>query len=261
MQATSLTFGSVCAPGQRYHPAIVAQATATLAEMFPQRYWVALGSGQLLNEHITGGIWPPKAERNARLQECVEVIRRLWDGEHVDHTGHVRVEGAKLYTRPEKPPLLIGAALTAATAEWIGSWADGLITVAQPREKLQEIIDRFRHGGGTGKPIYLQAQHSYAPKAEDALQGAYDQWRTSVFPSNVATQIKTTEQFDAASQLIQPQTMQDYVRISHDLDQHIAWLQDDAAMGFDRVYIHNVNREQEPFIRAFGKHVLPAIKR
>jgi probable non-F420 flavinoid oxidoreductase len=260
LQLTSLSFGSVCAPGYRYHPAVVAQATATLAEMFPGRYWVALGSGQLLNEHITGEHWPGKDERNARLKECADIIRRLWAGERVDHHGRVCVDDALLYTRPKELPLLIGAALTASTAEWLGSWVDGLITVVQPREKLQELIDRFRQGGGAGKPLFLQAQHSYAPQEEEALQGAYDQWRASIFASNVATQIKTTEQFDAAAQVIQPETLRKYVRISADLNQHIEWLSGDAAMGFDRVYIHNVNRDQEQFIRAFGKDVLPALR-
>ena len=259
MQATSLPFGSVCAPGYRYHPAILAQAAATLAAMYPDRYWIALGSGQLLNEHITGEAWPRKVERNARLQESAEIMRRLWAGEAVNHAGHVCVEDARLYTRPETPPLLIGAALTPATAEWLGSWADGMITVAQPREKLQEMIDRFRQGGGAGKPIFLQAQHSYDPQEERALQGAYDQWHTCIFSSNVATDLRTVEQFEAAGKVIQPEMMYDYVRISADLDKHIEWLQGDAAMGFERVYIHNVNREQEQFIRAFGKHVLPAL--
>src|SRR3712207_584894 len=116
MQAPALPFGVVCAPGQRYHPAVVAQAAATLAEMFPGRFWLAVGSGQALNEHITGGAWPPKAERNARLEECVEVIRALWAGETVSRRGRwVRVEAARLYTRPETPPLLFGAAVSEAT--------------------------------------------------------------------------------------------------------------------------------------------------
>jgi probable non-F420 flavinoid oxidoreductase len=260
LHATSLSFGSVCAPGQRYHPAIVAQAAATLDEMFPGRYWLALGSGQLLNENITGERWPSKQERNARLQECVEIIRRLWAGEEVNHTGSVHVEGARLYTRPQKPLMIVGAALTPATAEWLGGWADAMITVAQPREKLVEMMQRFRQGGGAGKPIFLQAQHSYAPKEEDALQGAYDQWRTCIFPSNVATELQSPAQFDAAAKMIQPEMMRDYIRISADLDQHVEWLQEYAELGFDRVYIHNVNREQEQFIRAFGKAVLPKIR-
>lgn len=134
LQATSLSFGVVCAPGQRYHPAIIAQAAATLAEMFPNRFWVALGSGQALNEQITGEGWPPKDERNERLIECVDIIRALWAGETVTHYGLVEVEDAKLYTRSEVPPRIIGAAITPKTAEWVGGWADGLITISHPYE-------------------------------------------------------------------------------------------------------------------------------
>src|SRR5687768_14125036 len=96
MQATNLSYGIVNAPGQRYHPAIIAQAAATLAEMYPERFWLALGSGELLNEHITGDRWPNKAERNARLEECVGIIRRLWAGEQISFKGYVRIDEAKL---------------------------------------------------------------------------------------------------------------------------------------------------------------------
>ncbi|MBM7845117.1 LLM class flavin-dependent oxidoreductase [Herpetosiphon giganteus] len=99
MQATDLSFGMVNAPGQRYHPVIIAQAAATLAAMFPERLWCAFGTGQLMNEHVTGQRWPAKAERNARLLECVEVIRALWAGETVSYAGTaIQVDEAYLYT-------------------------------------------------------------------------------------------------------------------------------------------------------------------
>src|SRR5215207_10018496 len=113
MQATDLPFGMVCAPGQRYHPAIIAQAAATLAEMFPGRLWCAFGSGQYMNEHITGTGWINKPDRNARLLECVKVIRALWGGETVSLRGkYITVDEAKLYTRPAQIPLVLGAAIT-----------------------------------------------------------------------------------------------------------------------------------------------------
>src|SRR4051812_46503482 len=107
LQATTLPFGAVNAPGQRYHPAIIAQAAATLAEMFPERFWLALGTGQLLNEHVTGDPWPEKPERRARLKEAVGVMRALWAGETVVHDGLVRVREARLYSRPASPPRVI----------------------------------------------------------------------------------------------------------------------------------------------------------
>src|SRR4051795_10863738 len=116
LATTSLPFGAVNAPGQRYHPAIVAQAIATLDAMFPGRFWVALGSGEAMNEHITGDRWPRKAERDVRLRECVEIIRALLAGEEVTHEGRVTVDRARLWTLPEQPPTLIAPAVTGATA-------------------------------------------------------------------------------------------------------------------------------------------------
>lgn len=260
MQATSLPFGVVCAPGQRYHPAIIAQAAATLGEMFHDRFWVALGSGQAMNEAITGQPWPIKAERNARLKECVDVIRALWAGETVTHHGLVQVEEAKLYSRPANPPRIMGAAITPKTAEWVGSWADGLITISHPYDKLREVVEAFRRGGGEHKPMYLKVQLSYAPDQETALQGAYDQWRTNIFESKVLSDFRVPSQFDAAATFVKPDDMYEYVRVSADPQQHIEWLQRDIELGFETISLHNVNREQQQFIEVFGEKVLPFLK-
>ena len=258
LQATNLSFGVVNAPGGRYHPAVIAQAAATLAEMFPGRFWIAPGSGQALNEHITGERWPTKPERNQRLLESVEVMRALWRGERVDFEGTVRVENAKVWSRPESPPPVIAAAVTPETAEWVAGWADGLITVSRPREKLEGVVEAFRRGGGEGKPMYLQAKHAYARTDDEALEGAYDQWRTNMFGSAVLTELRTTEQFDLAARRVRREDVKDKVRVSADPEKHVAWLREDAELGFERVYVHNVCRNQEEFIDAFGEHVLPA---
>ncbi|PPS42403.1 TIGR03885 family FMN-dependent LLM class oxidoreductase [Chroococcidiopsis sp. TS-821] len=260
MHAVPLTFGVVCAPGQRYHPAIIAQAAATLAEMFPERFWVALGSGQALNEKITGDRWLAKDERNARLQECAEIMRALWQGKTVTHYGLVRVEEAKLYTRPQVPPKIIGAAITPQTAEWLAKWADGMITISHPHEKLKEVVEAFRRGGGEGKPMYLKVQLSYAADEATALDGAYDQWRTNIFTSPVLADLRSPQQFDAIADFVKPEDMYQYVRISPDPQQHIKWLQKDIELGFEVITLHNVNREQEAFIEVFGEKVLPALQ-
>jgi probable non-F420 flavinoid oxidoreductase len=259
LQASGLSFGVVNAPGQRYHPAIIAQAAATLAELFPGRFWVALGSGQNLNEHITGERWPAKPERNARLAEAAQVIRALWAGETVDHDGHFRLERAKLYTRPPTPPLIVGAAITTATAGWVAGWADALVTVVQPREQMRAVVEAFRAGGGAGKPMFLQAQTSYAPTDDEARAGALDQWRQSALASTVLGELREPAQFDEAARYVRAEDLT--VRMSSDLGRHLAWLQEDLALGFERIYLHNVNREQERFIAAFGEHVLPELAR
>lgn len=260
LQATQLSFGVVNAPGQRYHPAIIAQAAATLGEMFPERFFIAVGSGQALNELVTGERWPAKAERNARLKESVDVIRALWQGETVNHKGLVTVEEATLYTRPQVAPLIIGAAVTAETAEWVGGWADGLITVSRPPAELKKVVEAFRRGGGAGKPMYLKVQLSFASDEQQARQGAHDQWRGNIFDNNLLTDLRRPEQFEAAARFVNPGELDNFVRIAADPQRHIAWLQQDLDLGFEKLFLHNVNLEQEAFIRTFGEQVLPALK-
>jgi coenzyme F420-dependent glucose-6-phosphate dehydrogenase len=259
LQATRLPFGLVNAPGQRYHPAVIAQAAATLAEMFPGRLWVALGTGQFLNEHITGDSWPAKPERQARLKECVDVIRALWAGETVNHDGLVRVKEAKLYTLPAQPPRIIGAAVSAETAEWVGSWADALITVYKPADEQKEVIEAFRRGGGEGKPMMLQAQTSYAPTVEAARQAAFDQWRQCGLDNTVLIDLETPSDLDRETRKLKPEDLDSHVRLSSDLGQHAAWIEEYVALGFEEIYLHQVGRDQERFIEAFGERVLPAL--
>ncbi len=260
LQATSLSHGVVCAPGQRYHPAIVAQSAATMAEMFPGRFWIAVGSGQALNEHITGDKWPTKTDRNARLKESVDVMRKLWTGAEVTHRGIVTVEEAKLYTLPKQVPLIVGAAITPETARWMGGWADALITIEQPRDALRQVVDAFREGGGEGKPMYLQVQLSYASTDQQARQSAFEQWGTNILQSNVLSDLRMPAQMTAAVQYLREEDIETQVRVSSDLNRHIDWLQQCAELGFDRMYLHNVNRDQQAFIEAFGERVLPALR-
>jgi probable non-F420 flavinoid oxidoreductase len=263
LQATRLTFGVVNAPGQRYHPAVVAQAAATLSEMFPGRFWMALGSGEASNEHITGDRWPAKPERTARLGEAVEVIRALLAGETVSHDGLVRVDRARLWTLPERPPMLAGAAVSAETAAWVGGWADALITLNQPHDRLRAVVDAFREGGGEGKPLCLQVHLSWAADDDTALAVAYDQWRTNVFDSTVAFELELPEQFEAAARFVAPEDVRSAVLVSADLGRHAAWLHGYAELGFDRIYLHEVGQgeHQQRFIDAFGSRVIPAVTR
>jgi probable non-F420 flavinoid oxidoreductase len=259
LEATSLPFGVVNAPGQRYHPAIVAQAAATLCELFPGRLWVALGTGEASNEHITGEPWPSKARRNARLGECVDVMRALFAGEVVDHDGLVRVDRARLWTLPVEPPKLIGAAVSEATARWCGGWADGLVTINQPRETLERLIAAFREGGGEDAPVHLQVHLSWAQTEEDALAIAHDQWRTNVFPPPLCWDLETVEQFDLAAAHVRPEDVRGSVLVSADLARHAAWLRELAELGFEQIHLHHVGRDLGPFIDAFGERVLPEL--
>ena len=255
---TSLRFGVVNAPGQRYHPAIVAQAAATLTAMFPDRFWVALGTGEASNEHITGGGWPRKDVRTQRLRECVDVIRALLAGEEVSHDGLVTVDRARIWTLPDRPPMLIGAAVSVRTAADVAEWADGLITVAQPHGHLRQMIDAYRGAGGRGR-LHLQVHLSYDRDEDAALRIAHEQWCSNVFPPPVCWDLETAEIFDAVSEHVPPDVMRRHVLVSSDLGQHVAWLHDLAELGFDEIYLHHVGQEQSEFIEAFGEQVLPRL--
>src|SRR5690625_2164328 len=259
MQATGLPARVICCPTFRYHPAIVAQAAATLAEMFDGNFHLAIGSGQALNEQITGKPWPIKEERNARLQEAAEIIRALWNGETVTYHGRITIESAKLYTRPPKPLLLYGAALTEETAEWLGSWADGLLTTSREPTEARKMIDAFHRGGGEGKPLMLKAGICWADTDEKAEQEAFQQWKTNAFPSQILTTLRTPQALEAAASHVRPSDMHQSLRISSSAQQHIDWIAQDLELGFEEIYLHQVGTNQEAFIDFFAEKVLPEI--
>lgn len=262
LASTRLSFGTVCAPGQRYHPAVIAQAAATLGEMFPDRLWLAVGSGEALNESITGDPWPDKAARNARLEASVRVMRALWAGETVTTTGPVTVEHARVYSRPARAPLVVAAALTPETARWAARWADALVTVAGPRDGMRAIVDAWREGGGEGKPMFLQVALSWAPTDAEAEAAAHDQWRQCTLDGRQLADLATPAAFDRATAATTASEVTAIVRTSSDLGRHRAWLIDDVAMGFERIYLHDVARDhQTRFIEACGERLLPELAR
>lgn len=259
MATTALPFGLVCAPGQRYHPAVAAQAVATLEEMFPGRFAVALGSGENLNEHVTGDPWPDKPTRNARLRECADIIRALLDGDEVTHRGLVTVDRARLWTRPAEAPPLYATAVSPETAGWAAEWADGLVTVGQAPAVLRSVVDAFTSHGGEGKPLAVQLHVSWAPTEDEALAVAHDQWRTNVFSPPLCWDLATPEEFDEAAKHVRPDDLRPNVLVTADLGRLADHLHELGDLGFDTVYVHHVGRDQRPFIDAFGEHVLTAV--
>jgi probable non-F420 flavinoid oxidoreductase len=256
MATTSLPFGVVTAPGQRYHPAITAQAIATLSSMFPDRFWAALGSGEASNERVTGDVWPRKDVRDARLVECVDVIRRLLSGEEVNHDGLVTVNRGRLWTLPSAVPPLIAPAVTAASAARHAEWADGLVTVNQPLDVLQQVLDAYRGAGGRGA-ARLQVHLSWAPTEEEAKGIAHDQWRSNVHGPPVSWDTETVEAFDTMAKTVTPDQVAQVVNVSADPARHAAWISEYVDQGWEEVYLHFVGKEQERFLDTFGEQVLP----
>ncbi|WP_370614016.1 TIGR03885 family FMN-dependent LLM class oxidoreductase [Mumia sp. Pv 4-285] len=259
LATTDLTFGAVNAPGQRYHPAVVAQAVATLGSMFPGRFWVALGSGEASNEHITGDGWPRKEVRTRRLEECVDVIRRLLDGEEVSHDGLVTVDRARLWEVPEPRPRLVGPAVSLGSASRVAAWSEGMVTVNQPTDQLRRMVAAHREAGGKG-PLALQVHLSWAPTESEAEQVAHEQWRSNVFGAPVSWDLETAEAFDTVSADVTVEKVRSVVDVSADLGWHRERLAAYADLGFDEIYLHHVGQSQERFIDAFGEHVIPQLK-
>lgn len=253
MQATHIPFGVICAPGPRYHPVIIAQACATLQQMFPRRLWLTLGSGEALNEVVTGSAWPDKAVRNKRLLEAANIIRRLLNGEEVSHDGHFVTHRARLYTLPTTPPALLGAALSVETAALHGAWADGLLTTAHDPETASKIVRAFRENGGEGKPIYLKLQLSYARDLTLAQEGAYEQWRNNVLPRELLATLQHVTDFDALGADVTRQEVYERLPIFNDPAFFQPLIASFQNAGCDHIIVHNVNRDQADFITDFGK--------
>ena len=259
MTTTALPFGIVTAPGQRYHPAITAQAIGTIAEMFPGRFFPALGSGEAMNEHITGDRWPAKEERNARLRESADVIRNLLAGEEVTHAGRVTVDRARLHTLPDEPPPLAVAAVSPETAAWAAEWADGLITVAQKPDAVRSVVGAYRDAGGRG-PISLQVHVSYAETDAEALAIANDQWRSGLVGPPQAWDFDTPELFAAATADAPDDAIRDAVLVETDPSRLTARIRELVDVGFDKVFVHHVGKTQEAFLDMAAEHLVPGVR-
>jgi coenzyme F420-dependent glucose-6-phosphate dehydrogenase len=260
MQATSLPMGMISAPGYRYHPAILAQAAATIGEMFPGRLWLALGSGEAINEAITGEAWPDKRERNERLRECVDIIRALFAGKTVTHRGRVTVVETKLYSRPATPVPLFGAAVSEATAAWAAGWADGLLTTGGNADAVARVVNAFRDNGGAGKPVHIQHALSWAPSEEEALDNALDQWGPVSAAGDTNWNVSRVADFDAIGALVTEDTIRQRVTVSADLGRHVERIAALMDLGVTAIHLHCVSRNQQEFVDAFGTKVLPALR-
>ena len=264
---TSLRFGTgVTPPGYRYHPAIIAQAAATLEAMFPGRFYLGLGAGEALNEHIVGGYWPEAAIRSEKLFEAIEVLHKLFTGKVVKHQGkHFTLESARLYTLPPIPPPMYVATSGPINSERTGKFADGIISVGAGDDKLKLLIERFEKGArDAGKdpatmPRIMQVHVSWAASHDEALAQAVKEWPNGGMPFPKGD-IRNPEDFAEMAKIVRPENFANRVLTSPDLAEHTAHIQHFIDLGFTEIYVHNVGRNQEAFITAYGREVLPALR-
>ena len=257
----------VTCPSFRMHPAIVAQASATMAAMYPGRFWLGLGSGEALNEHIVGGYWPETPERIARMLEAVEIIRKLFGSRDRDvkHDGRFyKMESTRLWTMPAQPPPIYIATAGPVTAKRTGQLAEGIITVGAPEQKIEMIFEKCREGcleAGKDPNAFryiLQLHLSWAPTDDQALENALVEWPNGgmKFPKQ---DIRSPADFEQMAKLVRPEDFEGRMLISSDLEKHRAEIQKFLDMGFDQIYLHNVGRNQVEWIDAFGREVLPKL--
>ena len=255
----------VTCPSFRAHPVVIAQAAATMAAMYPGRFWLGLGSGEALNEHPVASYWPEVAERISRMFEAIEIMRKLFTGKDVKHQGdYYRMETVRLWTTPEQPPPIYVATAGPVTAEKTGRFCDGLITVGAPEEKIDSVFQRFDKGAReAGKdpstmPRILQLHLSWASTDEEALRNAMTEWPNGgmKFPK---ADIRSPQDFAQMAKLVRPEDFQGRMLISSDPDRHRQEIQKFIDLGFSRVYLHNVGRNQAEWIEVFGKAVLPKL--
>ncbi len=257
----------VTCPSFRFHPAMVAQASATLAAMYPDRHWLGLGSGEALNEHIVGGYWPEATERLTRMWEAIDVIQKLFTGKDVKHKGeYFQLETCRLWTMPATPPPIYIATAGPVTAKRAGKQVDGMITPGAPIDKVAGLLARFDAGAkeagrepGT-LPKILQLHLSWASTDEEALANAITEWPNGgmKFPKQ---DVRSPFDFEQMAKLVRPEDFDGRMLISSDPDLHRAEIQKFFDAGIDRVYLHNVGRNQREWIDVFGRDVLPKLTR
>jgi coenzyme F420-dependent glucose-6-phosphate dehydrogenase len=255
MSTKHLRLGTgVTCPLLRVHPAIVAQAAATAACMMPGRFFLGLGSGENLNEHIVGRKWPSAAVRRQMLEEAAGVIRLLWKGGLQSHRGrYFTLENARIYTLPEKLPEIFVAAGGKASAQAAARSGDGLIGVGADKETAEE----FSRAAGEGKPRYAQISVCWAKSEKQGREQAHKIWPNSAFPWPLSSELPLPSHFEQAAELITEDAVADSIVCGPDPKRHIEKIEKCIEAGYDHVYVHQVGHDQEGFFRFYEREVLP----
>jgi len=271
-QVTTGDLGTgVTTPTFRWHPAMVAQASATLAAMYPGRHWLGLGSGEALSEHVVGGYWPEPHERINRMFEAVDIIKKLFAsglaGKDVRHEGQFyRLESTRLWTMPEHAPEILVAASGPVAARRAGRTVDGLITEGAPIDKIAPLLQRFAEGAREGgrKPEsltrVLRLNLSWAPTDEEAMASALAEWPNGAMRFS-KSDVRSPFELEQLAKLVRPEDFEGGMLVSSDPDAHRARIQRFLDLGFDRVYLHNAGRNQKEWIDVFSTDVLPKLVR
>jgi G6PDH family F420-dependent oxidoreductase len=254
---TRLEIGTgVSAAVHRQHPTLLAQAAATVATLMPGRFLLGLGTGERLNEQITGERWPRPSERRTMLEEAVTIIRRLWDGENLNYDGtHFRVEHAQLFSLPVDPPPIVIAASGPRSAKLAAELGDGLLSVTpDPR-----IVETFEANGGAGKRRAAQLHVCVAEDEDEARRVARQWWPQGPLPGSVLSELAQPREFEALAEVVDDDAVADAVVCGPDPKRHLQALRRYVGAGFESIYVHQIGPQQEEFLRFYSDEVLPEL--
>ena len=245
----------VTCPTVRIHPAVIAQAAATAADMMPGRFFLGVGTGENLNEHILGDAWPSASVRREMLEEAITVIRTLWQGGTRSHEGeHYVVENACIYTLPEQLPPIVVAASGQAAAELAARAGDGFWGVSPESELLETYA-----GAGGGGPRYGQVTVCWAGEEKEAVRTAHEWWPTAGLPGELSQELPLPRHFEQAAELVTPQMIAEALPVGPDPERHVSAIREYFDAGYDHVYVHQVGPDQDGFFEFYQREVLPKL--
>jgi coenzyme F420-dependent glucose-6-phosphate dehydrogenase len=243
----------VTCPLIRIHPAIVAQAAATVAAMMPGRFFLGVGTGENLNEHVLGDRWPLPDERLEMLEEAIEVMRLLWQGGQQTHRGrHYTVDHARVYTLPEKPVEVYVAASKPNAAELAKKIGDGLISTA-PDEKVVETF------GANGKPRIGMMHCAYDTDAKKGLERAAKLWPNLALEGPLGQELATPSDFEEAAAMVDEEDVAESTPHGPDPEPYVELIGKYADAGFTHVYVHQIGDNQDEFAAFAARELMPRL--
>lgn len=249
----------VTALSLRYHPALLAQAVATVADMMPGRFSFGIGTGEALNEHIVGGNWPPVSIRQDMMEESLEMMRELWKGGYTTIQGsYYDVHNARLYTLPEEPPPVLVAASGVDSATLAAEIGDGLISTAPDKE----VVDAFRKTAGDDKPIYGQVTVSYDKDETAAKETALRFWGQTVLGGQASQELPLPKHYqEAIEPFVTADMIAESVVCGANTEKYHEKIQEYIDAGFSHIYIHQVGLDQKGFFGFAEREILPTYHR
>ncbi|RIK96366.1 MAG: LLM class F420-dependent oxidoreductase [Proteobacteria bacterium] len=247
---------AVTCPTLRYHPAIVAQAAATVSLLSNGRFRLGLGSGERLNEHVVGGGWPSVQIRQELLEEAVDIIRLLFEGRMASYEGqHIQLESARLFDLPDAPPEILLAAGGPQAARIAAEKADGLVA----SETDPDLVSVYRDAGGDG-PCYVEVSMCWSQSEDEARETLHRYSRWSGLGWSVLAELPTPRAFDEASQSVRPEDVAEDTPHGPDTTRYVEAIGEAIDAGFDHVVLHQVGPKQSDFLRFFEQELMPAVR-